>query len=168
MYSVFFSIGLPADELVVFDVHRERAARGDIAGENGSCQQRFHAALEIPAQRTRAVERIVAALDDKLLRPVGDAELERAIGQTLSEPFDHDVDDAGEVVFRERLEEDHLIETVQKLRAERAVQLAHDGALRRIGDITLHITEAGRVLLDVCFQGVKELFYNITVLLRFG
>lgn len=75
-HSVFFSIGLPADELVVFDVHRERAARGDIAGEDGSRQQRFHAALEIPAQRTRAVERIVAALDDKLLRLVGDAELE--------------------------------------------------------------------------------------------
>ena len=34
----FFAFGavLPADELVVLDVHRERTARGDIAGENGS------------------------------------------------------------------------------------------------------------------------------------
>ena len=58
LYELSFAqlfLVLPADELVVFDVHRERAARGDIAGEDGSRQQRFHAALEIPAQRTRAV-----------------------------------------------------------------------------------------------------------------
>ena len=36
------------------------------------------------------------------------------------------------------------------------------------GQNRLAITVAGRVLLDVCFQGVKELFHIITVLLRFG
>ena len=40
-------------------------------------------------------------------------------------------------------------------------------ALIEHGQNRLTIAVVGWVLLDVCFQGFKELFHNITVLLRF-
>ena len=45
-HSVFFSIGLPADELVVFDIHREIRSRRGILFDDLSAEQRFHLALD--------------------------------------------------------------------------------------------------------------------------
>ena len=57
-----------ADKLAVFRVDGDRRALGDLAGEDRAGQERFDAALQIPPQRPRAVER--RAEEDRLVETV--------------------------------------------------------------------------------------------------
>lgn len=73
------------------------APGGNIAGEDAAGDKRLYAALQVAAERTRAVERVIAALDDERLCSVRDIKLEALVGKSRAQPLDHDVDDAVEV-----------------------------------------------------------------------
>ena len=125
---------LLADKLAVLRVHGDGGACGQLAGEDNARDERFHAALEVAAERSRAVQRVEAAVDDESLCGVGDLELERLVGQTLAQAADHDVDYAAEILARERTEHDRFVQTVEKLRTEGAAKLLHDRPLRLLGN----------------------------------
>jgi len=78
--------------------------------------------LHIPAQRTRAELRIVGRVDDELFCSLRQLTTQLLVGQTAVERRDLQVDDTGDVLFRQRLIEYNLIQTVEELRSERAVQ----------------------------------------------
>ena len=136
----------PAHQFPVHGIDGYRRAGGQLAGEDGAGDERLDARLQVSAQRPRAVQRVVAAADYQLLCRVRDLELQRAIGQTLAQRLDHDVDDAAEVRLGERMEHDRLVEAVQELRPERAAQLAHDGVLRALADLAVLADAVEQVL----------------------
>src|SRR5699024_8266149 len=119
-----------ADELTVFGVQHEGGAGAEVAGEQLLRDERLRAGLQAAAQGARAVERVVAALDYEVLGSVGELQRERLVRKALFEALDHDVDDAAQVLARQGLEHDDLVQPVEELRPERALELAHDLGLR--------------------------------------
>ena len=76
--------------------------------------------LERPLERPRAVGRIPAGLGDQLLRLVGQAQADRALAEPRAQPGELELDDLAELLARERLELDDLVDPVQELGPEDA------------------------------------------------
>ena len=74
-------------------------------------------------QRARSERRLVAEIDEARPRGGEQLELELAIHEELLEANELDVDDAGEVVLRERTEDDDVVDAVQELRAKEVLEL---------------------------------------------
>ena len=68
--------------------------------------------VDRPAKRSSAVIEIGTLLDKKRLRIVREAQAETAIGQSLSNLGEFEIDDIFEVLCREMSEDDHIIHTV--------------------------------------------------------
>ena len=82
--------------------------------------------LQEAAQGTCAVDGVVGAVDDKLLGLFGQLHGELLVGQTAVEAGEQQVDDVGDVVLGQGLVEDDLVQTVEELGAEGALeQLIH-------------------------------------------
>ena len=88
--------------------------------------------LHQPAQRTRAVDRIEAAVHQPGHRLVTHGQRDASIGQTMLQLLDLDRRDAGELLAVERLEGDHRVEAVEELRAEVLLELLRDLVLHPV------------------------------------
>ena len=86
----------------------------------------FHIFLQIPFQRSCAVHRIVAALDNVLLGILCQFNVQIPVCQTFIDIFDKQINNSGNVFFRQRTEHDDLIQTVQKFRTEMRFQFVHN------------------------------------------
>ncbi len=75
-------------------------------------------ALDHTLQRASAVDRIVADLGQVLAGRRADLEMVTGLLDSLCEPGQLDLNDAGQVVLRQAMEHDHLIDAVEELRAE--------------------------------------------------
>src|SRR3954452_8858925 len=74
--------------------------------------------LDPPAQRTGAIRHVVAELDDVLLGRSRDLELHRLGAQLIVDPGEHQVDDLGDLLDRERAEDYRGVDPVEELRPE--------------------------------------------------
>ena len=117
MYST-----LSDDKLAIFHVDRDRFAGENAASQDLFRDERFDRVLDIPAQRPRAELRVVRRVDDELLGRICQLAAQLLVGKTAVERVDLQIDDARDIVLRERLIEDDLVEPVEKLRAERVVE----------------------------------------------
>src|SRR5262249_39510613 len=100
------------------DGPRSVAAREDLLGE------RVLDLLQDGAfQRARAERGLVPELDELALRGVGELELQLAIAHQLLEATELNVDDAAQVVLRQRSEDDDVVDAIQELGAEIILQL---------------------------------------------
>ena len=104
---------LADEEFAVFHAAGERLAGDDVAAQNALCQQRLHRVLHVAAQRTRAELRIVGRVDDELLGFGRQLTVELLVLEPFVQSGNLQVDDAGDVLLRERLVEDDLVEAVQ-------------------------------------------------------
>ena len=85
-------------------------------------EQRFDRVLQIPAQGSCAELRVVGRVDDEGLGGGRQLARELLVGKALVERGDLQVDDAGDVLLRERLIEHDLVEPVEEFGAEAAAQ----------------------------------------------
>ena len=69
-----------AGQLAVFDVEHERRSDRKVAAEYLLRDKSLRRSLQISLERSCAVDRVVAAVDDELLCRVGDSESESAVG----------------------------------------------------------------------------------------
>ena len=78
--------------------------------------------LQVAAQGSCTVLRIVGGVDDEVLGLLGQLTVQLLLRQTPVEGGKLQVDDADDVVLGQRLIEDDLVETVEEFRAERALE----------------------------------------------
>ena len=91
--------------------------------------------LDCATQRTGAIDGIGALLGEQILCSVRELDGHAIANETVAQVRDHEVDDAANLGVRERLEDHDLINTVQELRAEELLELAHRTALDlRVGE----------------------------------
>src|SRR5215469_14382389 len=90
----------------------------NLAGEQLASQRRLQFALDKPLQRPRAERRIVAALGQVVSRPVGQLELDLALLQPLAQSDQLYIDNLAQLVARQWMEHNDLVDAVQKLRSE--------------------------------------------------
>ena len=86
-------------------------------------------ALDRATQWTGTKGKVGPFLSDQTIRSIGHIDGHVLLDQTIAKIGHHEVHDLDDLVFRERLEHDDLIDTVQELRTEQALDLAHDAGL---------------------------------------
>src|SRR5579884_4238803 len=104
------------------DVAVAHLAREDLPPE-----RRFDLTLDRALERTRAVRRLVAAAHEVRLRIVGDLQRDPPVAQPFADAVELDLDDLLELVLRQRVEDDDLVDAVEKLRTEALAQLVQHG-----------------------------------------
>jgi hypothetical protein len=103
----------------------------EMASQDELRERVFVLFLDRPLERPGAERRVEALLDEELDGLGADLQLDvlgAKAGFHLSEQDSHDV---AHVVARERVEDDDVINSVEELRVERALELVLDGALDR-------------------------------------
>ena len=111
-------------------VHDDRGSGLVLAEQQVLGEDILDHVLDHPTERTGAVGDVVAELDDVLLRRVGDLELHLLGAQLVADAGQHQVDDLGDLLDRQRAEDDGGVDPVEELRAEVLLQLG--------GDLLLH------------------------------
>ena len=106
------------DQLAVFHCDQDRVTHLYLICQDQLCRQRFHIFLDITLQRTRAINRIICVVYNELLRIRAEFDRKLLIFQTMIQVCDNQIDNTADVILRQRLEQDDLIQTVQKLRTE--------------------------------------------------
>ena len=89
-----------------------------IAGQDGLCNKRFNACLQVSLERSCTEHGVKATLDNELLCSVGYFKAEGLVGKTLPEGSREDIDNAVKLCLGKGLEADYLVKTVKKLRSE--------------------------------------------------
>src|SRR5699024_6116353 len=93
----------------------------DVTGQQRAGELVADLALDQATQRSGAEGRIVAFEGQPVLGPLSDLERDPTIGEPLGHVLDLQIDDRGEFVLVERIEEHDVIETVEELGLERRV-----------------------------------------------
>ncbi len=89
-----------------------------------------------------------------LLRRVGQLEAEATLGEPLAQPAQLELDDVGELLLRERVELDDLVDPVQELRPEELLHLSGRAEVR--GHDDHGVAEVDRAALTVGEAPVVE------------
>src|SRR5262249_16704087 len=95
--------------------------------ENQASQWGFDLLLDGALERPGAVSGIISNPDQVRLCGVVQRDSNVALGQPLSQPFQLNLDDDLQVFFSQAMEDDDLVNSVQKLRPEMAAQLVQNG-----------------------------------------
>ncbi len=140
----------PEHDVVAFGVDDDRLAGLELLPEDLLRERVLDHALDRPPQRTSAELRVVALLGEQQLGLVRELEVEALPGQLLDDPLDQQVDDVGDVLGRQLVEDDDLVDAVQELGAEVALQLLVDLVLHPlVGDRLVGLDETDRRLAQV-------------------
>src|SRR5207245_1625315 len=114
--------GLLERELAVLGVDHDRVALAELVLEQALRQRVLDLALDRALQRPGAVSRIPAGIRDQLLRRRRQHEVDAALREAIADPVELQLDDVAELVARERLELDDLVDPVQELGPEEVAQ----------------------------------------------
>ena len=127
-------------ELAVFvNADLDNVAGGEVAGDYLLCNEGLDLALDKSSERTRTEVRIVAAFNNERLCFVADIQAEVLVGETSAEVVEHEVNDVENVFLGERLVEDYLVETVEKLRSELLFEQSVDLVASLLSDVALGV-----------------------------
>ena len=99
-------------------VNRDRLRAVDLAGKNPLRKVVDHIALDDPLHGTCAIERIVTRRGDPFARLVAVLQPDAVLRKHPAHDAQLDVDDAFDVLVRQRLKHHDLVDTVQELRFE--------------------------------------------------
>src|ERR1700675_2007353 len=82
--------------------------------------------LDRPPQLARPVGRVVSPLDEQVQRRPGGLELDALVRQLLVDAADHELHDRGDMLPGKGMEHDDVVDPVDELRPEHALQLVQD------------------------------------------
>src|SRR5215471_1085106 len=106
-------------------------------------------ALDGTPHRTRTILRVIALVDDDVLGGRRDFEIELAVLEQPGHGRDLDVDDLREVLARELVEYDDVVDPIQELGPEPGFERIHQALARFFGPLVAGVNrEADRIALD--------------------
>src|SRR5919198_5726607 len=105
-------------ELAVAGVGQDRVALAEAALEERRRERVLDQALQRTLQRTRTVRRIPTCLRQQLLRRRRQLDVDPPLRQPSPQSRELELDDLRELLARELLEDDDLVDPVQELRPE--------------------------------------------------
>ena len=97
----------------------------NITAKNISCHHGFHIFLKVSLQRSCTIDRIISVLYNVCLGCICKLDLKFLVLQSLVHICQHQIHNVSDVIFRQRFEQDDLIQTVQKLWSEVSSQVTH-------------------------------------------
>src|SRR5438477_12297300 len=115
---------LEAERIAVFrPLHADSVTFGELPLEHGERERVLQQPLDRPLERPGTIHRIVAFRHDQLLGRRGHLEAQLALRHEPLHPLDLEIDDASDVLARERPADDHVVHPVQELGLERRAHL---------------------------------------------
>src|ERR1700728_1225332 len=113
------------EELVIVEVDlKEGGAFVDVAGDEGFGERVFDVALESAAERTGSIAAVDQGfLEDPLLRLFSDGDGDGLLREVRIELLNEQLENLDQIGIRQGLEEDDLVDTVEELRVEGALDL---------------------------------------------
>ena len=109
-------------QFAILVINNQLCALRQVARNNRSAEQCLDMALQESLERTSAVNRIVAVINDILLCGIGQFYRQLLVFQTLAQSLNQQVNDTCNILLGQRLVEYNLIQTVEEFRTERAAQ----------------------------------------------
>ena len=111
------SLGLRGEaEALPVPVHHHMIVVSDFVGQQLTSQLGFDFFLQQPLERSRPVARVVAGLGKVIPGRLGQVQADMPLGQASPQPFELDIDNRLEVVTRQTVEDDRLVNPVEELR----------------------------------------------------
>jgi hypothetical protein len=112
----------PEHDLAALGVDDDRLAHAELLPEDPLRQRVLHELLDRAPERSGSEGLVVALLRQQLLRRPRELEPEALALELLAHPLHHEIDDLGDLVERQLVEHDHLVDAVQELGAEVPLQ----------------------------------------------
>src|SRR2546423_790378 len=101
-----------------FHVDADRVAVCELPVEEPQCEGVLDEPLDRPLERPRAVRRIPPRLGERFLSRIRELEHDPPLREPIAQPGELQLDDLGDLLTRERLELDDLVNPVQELGPE--------------------------------------------------
>ena len=98
--------------------------------------------LDVPLQGAGTVDRVIAAVDDGVLGRVGDNQFQLFVLQTLAQVGQHQVNDGADFGLGQALVVDNVVQTVQELGAELALEQLVNGVSGLVGQLVAAVGTA--------------------------
>ena len=117
------------DKLAIGHVAQDGIALAPLAGQKLLGQRVLNELLNSTAQRTRTVGEVSTLGHNLVVGRIGELDVHAVCDQTLTQVIHQQVSDLGQVLARELLEHHNVVDTVEQLGAEQALELAHRAAL---------------------------------------
>jgi hypothetical protein len=117
-------------EIVALRVHAnlDRITFAKFAGEDSLCQRVFDALLDDALQRAGAEDGVVAFLGEEFFGFRIDRQSHVSIREALAQVAELDVYDLRKLLLAQRMENDRLVNAIEKFRAKRLLEQVADGA----------------------------------------
>ena len=113
-------------QTISLPVHHQRVSFVQITLNDNPGQEGFHLALDESLEGTGAIDGIIALVHNVLPGGIGEGQLQLFVCQTLAQVGHQQIHNAGNLVLGQGLIEHDLIQTVEELGTELALeQLAH-------------------------------------------
>src|SRR6202140_2286559 len=101
-----------------FGVDSDRVALAELALQQHHRQRVLYEALNRALQGTGSIDRVPTTLREQLACGISDHEVHPSVRQPVFESLQLNIDDGGQLLLGQRLEDDHLVDAVEKLGAE--------------------------------------------------
>src|SRR5215468_1900800 len=143
-------LDLAEDEVAPLHVHLDARPLRELSAHDRLRHRILDVLLDGAAELTRAVGRVVALLDEEIQRYPRRLELDALVGELGVDAGDHELHDGRDVLARERVEHDDVVDPVDELRPEGALHLVHDLFLHPLvgGLLPFREEAGGRALAD--------------------
>ena len=123
IFRSFFALG---GQLIILHGNDNGIAFFYLICQNHLGCQGLHVLLDITLQRPCTVDRIISIVHDILHSFLRQTDGQLLILQTSVQIGNDQMNDTADIIFGQRLEQDRLIQTVQKFRTEMSPQVVHD------------------------------------------
>ncbi len=129
------------NELAVFDVEQDPGSRCDLAREDLGGERILDQALDGTLQRPGAEIRVEALTRQQPGGLLGGLDLETLVGDQPIEVGELDVDDLFDVFLGEAVENQHVIDAVEKLGSKVLLELGLDQSFHALGLRCRHVLD---------------------------
>ena len=135
-------VAAPAQLSVPIRIHGQGVPCRVGAADDLLRDHRFHMGLDVPLQGAGTVDRVIAAVDDGVLGRVGDNQFQLFVLQTLAQVGQHQVNDGADFGLGQALVVDNVVQTVQELGAELALEQLVNGVSGLVGQLVAAVGTA--------------------------
>ena len=134
-------------QVVTVDVHQQMGTLGELTRDQAPSDACFQFVLKISFHWPRSIDRIVSLFGNVVSSGFGDLKVDASVNESMPYVLENEADDDLDLRKCERFEQNHIVDPIQKLRAEVNTQMPHHVFANLLWDLSTRVAEA---FLQMC------------------